>query len=231
MKWVRMMAGGVVYFSAASFLAIALAGSVLWAKGAFSGPRAFNLLAALYGLDLAEMQVQGKEVQPDESQIQIAYLNVLADRTRASLDIDLRESAIDKTLGELHNLQNNVVIQRERDQQVVGSFERRLKDYQTLNDDARLREVQVMLENMKSKQAKDSLMAMVADNADDTRDVVLLLTSMASDKQKKVIAEFKTPEEKATMDRLLAEIRRGTAENELLDDARKGLGGVGKSAP
>ncbi len=29
MKWVRMMAGGVVYFSAASFLAIAMAGSVL----------------------------------------------------------------------------------------------------------------------------------------------------------------------------------------------------------
>ncbi len=231
MKWLRRLGGGVLYFSAASFLALIVAGFVLWGKGALDGPRAFNLLAALYGVDLAEIKSELGEEQADDSKIQIAYANVLAARTRQSLDIDLRESAIDKTMGELHNLQNGVVIQRERHTQVVRSFEKRLKDYQTVNNDARLRNVQGVLESMKPKQAKDHLIGMVKEKSDDIRDVVVLLTTMATDKQKKVIAEFKTPEEKETMDRLLAEIRNGKIENQLLNDTRAGLGGVTTSTP
>lgn len=221
MKFMKMIIGGVIYFCAASFIALAVGIAVLWSKGSLDGDKSIDMVAALYGLDLANMQVRIEEAQRGPGDVQIAYNKILDSRTRASLDIDLRESAIDKTLGELHNLQNNVVIQRERHNQVVRSFEQRLTDYESNNDDARLRRVRQMVENMKPKQAKELMIKMVDDN--DMKDVVGILGSIASDKQKKIIAEFKTPEEQATLHQLLQEIRKGQLENELLNGVRNRL--------
>ena len=226
MKWLRTIVGGVVYFCAASFIAIAVGIGVLWSKGDLDGPKFVDILAAVYGLDLAEMRVRLQEAQQGPGDVQIAYNKILDARTKASLDIDLRESAIDKTLGELHNLQNNVVIQRERHNQVVKSFEQRLTDYENNNDDQRLRKVRELIENMRPKQAKELLMMMVNDDAMD--DVVGILGSLASDKQKKIIAEFKTPDEQTTLNLLLKEIRKGKMENDLLNGVRDKLKDVGQ---
>lgn len=229
MKWLRMLLGGVVYFCAASFIALAVGVVVLWSKGDLDGPKTVDLLAAIYGLDLVDMRVRLDEARKGPGDVQIAYNKVLASRTRASLDIDLREAAIDKTLGQLHNLQNNVVIQRERHNQVVKSFEQRLADYETNNDDASLREVREMIENMRPKQAKAILVKMVEEES--SKDVVGILGTLASDKQKKIIAEFKTPEEQEILNNLMKEIRKGQIQNELLDGTRDDLKDVGQQQP
>ncbi len=229
MKIMRTLIGSLIYFCAASFLALAIGVSVLLAKGSLDRGKMVDLLAAVYGLDLAEMRSKLESAQEDDSQVQIAYERVLSARTRASLDIDLRESAIDKTMGELHNLQNNVVIQRQRHSQVVRSFEKRLKEFQNIKNDARLQKVQQMLENMRPKQAKDQLMKMVAEDA--KRDVVLILSSLPDDKQKKIVAEFKSEEEQTTLGVLLNEIRAGKIESELLKGTLDELGNVEANQP
>lgn len=229
MKWLRMLLGAVVYFSAASFIALAVGISVLWGKGALDGAKTVDLMAAIYGLDLAEMRSQIVAAQQDDTQIQIAYNKVLAARTKASLDIDLRESAIDKSMGELHNLQNNVVIQRERHNQVVQSFEQRLRSEQQDRDDARLDQVRQLIENMRPKQAKEHLMLLVKD--DGLRDVVMILGAMADDKQKKVIAEFKSADEQDVLNDLIDEIRNGAADAKLLNATRNQLEEVKSKTP
>jgi Mg/Co/Ni transporter MgtE len=137
------------------------------------------------------------------------------------LDIDLRESAIDRSLGELNNLQNNVVTEKERFNDLRTAFEARINELQNIANDARLRKVQQAVESMQPKLAKDQLLRWF--DGGNKADVVAILGSMSPERQKKIIGEFKSEEDKAALNKILNEIRAGRAENELLDTANSQL--------
>ena len=146
---------------------------------------------------------------------------------RASLDLDLRESAIDKALGDLRTIETSLQNETKRLDSWKESFDKRLSDLQTAAADSSLREVQQTLEVIQAKQAKEQLIKMLEEpksaTDDPIEDVVRILKAMPLDKRKKILAEFKTPEETVMLAEILRVIRLGGSDSELLRDTRSQL--------
>ena len=85
--------------------------------------------------------------------------------------------------------------------------------------DAALLEVQRTLEAIAPKQAKEQLLRMLAEAktpADQPmEDVLRILKAMPLDKRKKILAEFKTPEEIEKLADVLREIRLGGSDAQM----------------
>ena len=198
---------------------------MLWWKGALADERLLAMIAALQGIQPLPPGAAGgadpaAAEQPSLDQIMQA-------RLRASLDLDLRESAIDKSLGDLRTVETLIKTERERLDLWKLDFDQRLAKLETAATDAALLEVQRALEVMSPKQAKDQILKMLDEPGsagdDPMQDVVTVIKSMADDKRKKLLSEFKTPEEAEKLAEILHEIRLGLPDSEVIKDTRNQL--------
>lgn len=211
----------LVALSLGTVVALIVLAGMLWWKGALTDQRLYGMLAALQGI---------KPVPPpslttnDADAEQPSFDQIVQARMRASLDLDLRENAIDKSLGDLRTLETQLRTESKRLDDWKESFDKRLADLQTAATDASLLEVQRTLEVIQPKQAKDQILRMLAEPntaADQPlEDVVNIFKAMPLDKRKKILAEFKSPEEIEKLAEVLREIRLGGSDTELLRDTR-----------
>jgi hypothetical protein len=203
---------------------------MLWWKGALNDERILGMLAALQGIKppshagLSALDVDSEQPSLDQ---------ILGSRMKASLDLDLRESAIDKGLGDLRTIETALQNETKRLDSWKQSFDKRLSDLQTAAADSSLREIQQTLEVIQPKQAKEQLVQMLDEpktsTDDPMEDVVRILKAMPLDKRKKILAEFKTPEENKILSEILRVIRLGGSDTELLRDTRSQLQQQGTS--
>ncbi|HEY2415852.1 MAG TPA: hypothetical protein VGI40_26665 [Pirellulaceae bacterium] len=198
--------------------------AMLWWKGALTDERVLGMLAALQGIKpppppgLSAINVDAEQPSLDQ---------ILGSRMKAGLDLDLRESAIDKGLGDLRTIETALQNETKRLDSWKQSFDKRLSELQTAAADASLREVEQTLEVIQPKQAKDQLVKMLEEpktaTDDPMEDVVRILKAMPLDKRKKILAEFKTPDENKILSEILRVIRLGGSDTELLRDTRSQL--------
>jgi len=204
--------------------------AMLWFKGVLTDERILGMLAALQGIDTsppaANAAQQATAEQPSIDQM-------LTLRMKASLDLDLRESAIDKALGDLRTIETSLQLETKRLDSWKQSFDKRLADLQTAAADSSLREVQQTLETIKPQQAKEQLVKMLEDPKSPTDDpmeaIVRILKAMPLDKRKKILEQFKTPEDNKILAEILRMIRLGGSDSELLRDTRSQLQQPGTS--
>jgi hypothetical protein len=198
---------------------------MLWWQGVLADERILGMLAALQGIQPAPAiettaVVNTADEQPSLEQIRNS-------RLRASLDLDLRENAIDKSLGDLRALEESIQTESKRLDDWKKSFDRRLAELQNAAADSSLLEVQRTLEAIHPKQAKEQILLMLQEPASATdnpmQDIVTIFKAMPLDKRKKILAEFKTPEEIKQHAEILQEIRLGEPDTGLLNDARRQL--------
>jgi len=215
----------VVAFSIGTVVTLAVLVGMLWWKGALADERVLGMLAALQGIKPAPPQQKAKVL--DARSEQPSLDQIMEARLRASLDLDLRESAIDKSLGDLRNLETQIKAESTRLDQWKTSFDQRVTALQSAATDAALLELQRTLEAMDPKQAKDQIMQMLEDptTASDKpmNDVVTIMKAMPLDKRRKILSKFTTAPEIEKLHAVLQEIRRGTPETDLLNETRKQL--------
>ncbi|HEX5106730.1 MAG TPA: hypothetical protein VFV87_23075 [Pirellulaceae bacterium] len=214
----------LVAFSIGTVLSLAVLLGMLWWKGALTDDRLVGMIAALQGIK----PVPPASSTPNAAEAEQPSLDqIMQGRLRASLDLDLRESAIDKSLGDLRAVETQIKAERERLDLWKVDFDARLAKLENAATDAAILEVQRTLESMQPKQAKDQILKMLdepATNIDDPmRDVVTVLKSMADDKRKKLLAEFKTPEEAERLAEIIREVRLGLPDSEVIRDTRNQL--------
>ncbi|MBW8885184.1 MAG: hypothetical protein JF612_10520 [Planctomycetia bacterium] len=213
-----------VAFCIGTVISLAVIAGMLWWKGVISDERIYGMLAALQGI---KPPPPPKLTALDTDAEQPSFEQILNARLRASLDLDLRESAIDKALGDLRTIETALKSESSRLDLWKQSFDKRLADLQSAATEASLREVQQTLEAIQPKQAKDQLIKMLAESktaaTDPLEDVVRILKAVQLDKRKKILAEFKTPEEIEKFHEILRNIRIGGSDTELLQETRKQL--------
>ncbi len=196
---------------------------MLWWKGALADERIYAMLAALQGIQSGKPP--NKPLDPDAEQP--SFNQILEARLVASLDLDLRENAIDKSLGELRTLESQLRTESKRLDDWKTSFDKRLADLQTAATDASLLELQRTLEVIQPKQAKEQLLKMLAEpksaNDDPMEDIVRILKAMPLDKRRKILAEFKSPEEVEQLHEVLRVVRLGGSDTDLLQETRSQL--------
>jgi len=215
----------LVAFSIGTSISLVVLLAMLWWKGVLADERVLGMLAALQGIKAAPPVETTNVVNTDAEQPSLDQ--IMNTRLRASLDLDLRESAIDKSLGDLRTLETALKTESTRLDGWKKSFDERLARLQTAATDTSLLEVQRTLEAIQPKQAKEQILLMLkepATTADDPmQDIVTIFKAMPLDKRKKILAEFKTDEEIKKLAEILQEIRLGEPDAGLLRDARSQL--------
>ena len=224
MKIVRLLGALAVAFCIGTTISLVVMAGMLWFKGALGRDRLMALVAALNGIETRReaAPVAGAEKANGE---QVSFDEVMKRRLLASLDLDLRESAVDKSLGDLRNLESQIKSENLRLDQWKVSFDKRLQELETKAADTALLEIQQTLEVMNPKQAKDQIVRVLEepplnDTDQPLHDVVTILKTMPLDKRKKILTEFKTPKEIETLAVILREIRLGMPDAELIRDTR-----------
>jgi hypothetical protein len=195
--------------------------------------RTFGMLAELQGIKAKPPEE--KQAMPTADAEQPSIEQILQARLRASLDLDLRESAVDKALGDLRALEEQIKGETSRLDYWKKDFDARLAKLETAATDAALLELQRTLEAIQPKQAKDQIMKMLEDpmTASDNpmHDVVTVMKAMPLDKRRKILGEFKTQPEIEKLAEILREIRLGTPDSELLRGTREQLQQQAASPP
>ncbi len=214
----------IVYFCVATVISAVAVGSTLWFKGALTSDRIYRVLAALHGTDilLLHQQLEDNKAKLDSEQ------EPFEARQRAiqlkSLDLDLREAAVDKGVANLTQLQQTLQTEQSRFVALTQSYEQRLKQLEQKEQASSLNELQRTLESMKPKQAKEQIIKMMDDNA--MIDVVALFRKMSNDKRKKILAEFKDVGDADRLYEILKNIREGEPLASEIKAARAKLGQI-----
>jgi hypothetical protein len=221
----RWAASLLIALSIGTLVSLVILLAMLWWKGALADERLLGMLAALQGIEPLPAAPAAAHLDPDAEQPSLDQL--MQARLRTSLDLDLRESAVDKGLGDLRSLESAIRTERSRLNVWREDFDQRLARLETAATDAALLQLQQTLQAIAPKQAKDQIMKMLEDpptpNDDPMQDVVTILKAMPLEKQKKLIAEFKTPEETEKLAEILRNIRLGTPDTDLLRQTRNQL--------
>jgi hypothetical protein len=215
-------------FCAATFVVLAAGLAYLWISGRMNDEKAHQILGVVYGVDLAAIEAKYAPSQKPVESEQPAFDDVIEKRLEKSLDFDLRETSMDKALIELRTLEDDLRSQRERFDARLREFEKRISDLQQETLDEGLANVQLKLEAIQPKQAKDLILKMIAEPAgenDDSLDAaVTILKNMSVEKSRKIIAEFKTPEEVEQLHKILGRIRLGQPISDMLSEVRQETG-------
>ena len=205
-------------------LTLAVLVAMLWWKGALTDDRWLGMLAALQGIERATPSASAVDPAADE---QPSLDQILQKRLAGSLDLELRETAIDKSLADLRTIETGIRTERERLDKWKLSFDSRLATLESQTTDEALVQLQRMLEVMSPKQAKDQILRMLKDpptaEDDPMHDIVTILKTMPSDKQRKILAEFKLEEEEGKLAEVLRQVRLAQPDADLIRDTRSEL--------
>lgn len=215
-----------VAFSIGTVISLAVLVGMLWWKGALSDDRLLGMLAALQGIEVPR---PGSLAPADPAADEQPSLDQIVQRRLvASLDLDMRETAIDKALAELRNLETQIKTENQRLDLWKLSFDKRLETLESQTTDEALLQLQRTIEAMHPKQAKDQILIILGEpptkpDDDPMRDVVTILKTMPIDKQRKIVGEFKSPEEAEKLAEILRQIRLGSPDLDLIRDTRNEL--------
>lgn len=208
-----------VYFCVATVIALAVGLATLWAKGALDPDRMYRISAVLHGLDLATLQAKATEKEKAFEVEQNSYDSIVQARAMKNLDLDLRETAIEKGLSDLSNMQDHLRTEKTRFQDLTSAYDKQLETLAQKEQATSIRELQLTLEALKPKQAKEQLVKMLDDNAMDV--VVAIVKQMPIDKRKKILAEFKQGTDVDDLYEILKNIREGEPIASQIKEARE----------
>lgn len=235
-KLAKMLTGAILYFCCATVVAQVGAIGYLASQGVLTQDRLMKGLAALYGMNLNEVEKKTADANQPPPPEQPAFAEVIKQRALASRDLDLRETAVDKALVDVRALTAQLKTERERYDQLKQQFDARLAQLEQVFTDTSLQEVQRTLEVIQPKQAKDQILRMLDEaDADEqervTRDVVTILKQMPLDKRKKILGEFKSEEEAEKLHEILKQIREGVPDTTLVRETRAQLAQFSPTSP
>ena len=216
--WISSM---IVYFCVATVIAQAVGIGMLWYKGYFAEDRVFAVLAAAHGVDMLALRDRIEAEQKDDQEEGPSYESALDQHLRTSLDLDVREMAIEKGLRDLASLDTAVRIKHERFATIKAKYDAKLVEIANEAKDAALQNLQTTFEAMTPEQAKDQMLRMFRDGA--TNDVVQLMLNLPTDRQKKILAQFSNDAEAQELYEILKRIRLGEPTVSTIDQARAEL--------
>jgi len=195
------------YFCVATVISLVAATAGLWLKGALDSARLYRVMAALHGIDVVTMQQQLVATKTNVDAELPSYRERFEKLALKSLDLDMRENAIDNAWVEMNEIRVDLEVKTTRFEELKEAYASKLQQLADEEQATSLRELQRTLEAIKPDQAKQQILKMLEDDAMD--DVVTIIKNMPIDKRKKIIGEFEAgPDVEALYD-ILKNIRLG----------------------
>jgi hypothetical protein len=122
-------------------------------------------------------------------------------RTTMTRHLELREQAVANALEQIATERDKLLKERETFDLLVAAYRKQKQQEQSLELAEGMEKTRELLENIKPEQAKSIILMMIAD--DDKEDVVAILSAMPIAKQKKIVEQFKTEDERRKLYEIL----------------------------
>ena len=191
-------------------------GRIFVSRGTISGDTLTQVVALLNGIDISGNRLR-QIMRQSEDREQPDFDEILEARMMESLDMDMRLRSQKEFRDDLGKMLAEHTEEKDRFDQRLNAFDKRLKELQEGAKDKGLREVQKTIQLLEPEQAKNQLLIIYDDERID--EVVNIVQAMAADKRKDILAEFQTAEEEAKLAEILRRVSEGLTTTALINEA------------
>ncbi len=221
MKILNLASAFLAYLCIATVVAQGIGVGALWSRGMLDKEKTYRILGVVH--DVKPPSEKEEQTVSDSSGglEHISFSQIMEARMARSLNLDLRESAIEKAQGELRALETKLKNEREQYNQLKKSFDIRLEELQNVAIDTMLQDQQQTTEAFDPKIAKDILLEKLAN--DGLQRVVTIIKAMPLDKRKKLANAFKGEEELKRLYEIWDAMGTSTEEGDLIRDTSERL--------
>ena len=214
----KKLASLFLWFCTATLLAqFSIVGLAAW-KGNVKRETLTQVIALLNGIDIQGERLKQVLISGRAAPMP-TYQDVLEAKTNAALELDRKSGSLDnyqRRLDDSHRkLQEEIKRFDQRRQEFLSELESKKTGIQSEN----LNETQKILAVLSPEAAKQQLLTMWQN--EQKPDVVAIIRGMPADIQKKILAEFTTPEDQLKLAEILREIRNGEPRKSLFDKAQQ----------
>lgn len=196
-----------VYACVATIIAQAIILTYLAVAWKIDHTRWLRIFAAAQGIESGQDREPMAKAGEDKAAEQPSYEQILEARAIKYRNLELREQQLRDSVSHLQYQETKLADDEKHYQQLRDAFDAQLTSMREGSVASGKDEVRRTLENIKPKQAKALILAMLDNKELD--DVVTLLTPMQESKRAKIIGEFKSPEELEKLSEVLRRIRAG----------------------
>lgn len=193
-----------IYFSVGTVITQLVIVSVIWWKGALTEEKRLRLFAHFQGVDVFELMQEEKALAATEQQQERSAI-------QQSPLLNVRNEALGIGLGQVKNAETRISGERQRYDKIRDIFDARLEELESSKIQQARATVQQTLEVIDPVLAKDLIIQIL--NEGGAEDATAIMVQMPADRQKKIFAEFTSPEEVRRMNEILARLRDGTINN------------------
>lgn len=191
---------GFAYLSVGTVITQLVIVGVIWWKGALTNEKRLRLLAYYHGVDVFELMKEERALAASAQQKQ------RSDNQQSPL-LTVRKEALGIGLGQVKNSETRISGDRQRYDKIRDIFDARLEELETAKITQARTTVQQTFEVIDPALAKDLIIQIL--NEGGAEDAVAIMVQMPADRQKKIFAEFTSPEEMRRMNEILARLRDG----------------------
>jgi flagellar motility protein MotE (MotC chaperone) len=195
--------------------------ALLWSKGNLNRITVAKLLAVLYGIEPKPVAVAGDAGSSKADREQPSWDQIEQARILKMRQIEMREQTLAAEAQRLRTLQSSLEQEKGGFDRVRSAFETRLQTEREGAVAIGRDSVRTLWETMKPKQAKEQILQRY--ESGDVDEVVRIIAAMSPNKQAKIAAEFKTPDEAKVLSEITAAILEGKPQTEAIDETQAAL--------
>jgi hypothetical protein len=220
-RLIGIVASLFVYLCVGTVIAAAIIGGYAATRGYLTSEKLTRMADVARGIEApaAPVQQATKDVEPAD---QPSFDEIERRRGIKARNLELRELAIEDGMKRIYFEQKKLNESYDRYKLLRDSFNQAVLD---VDKNKAIKEgqdkIRQIWENMKPKQVKDQILQMIDDG--EMNEVVSILSSVNTNKQAKIITEFKTDDETKKLDEILRLIRHGAPDVLPIDEAREKL--------
>jgi hypothetical protein len=192
-RLISALGGLIVYLCVGTIITQLIVAGYAYSKGFLNQQTLADMLAVARGAPLSSDTDVAATAQPRPAQM-MSIEELDERRAERARNLELREQAVAGALDQIATERDKLLNERQAFDLLVAAFRQEQQDTQERKLAEGQEQVRAMLESIKPKDAKVYILKMIDD--DKKEDVVTILTAMPIAKQKKIIEEFKTEEER-----------------------------------
>lgn len=212
----------VGYLCVATVLACLLGLGLLWHTGKLTNEKVFQIVAILHdvkletGTDIPQKIDEEKMIAEEPSLEQLQRNRSLFDRNQ-----EIKSEQLARQIAEFKHMRDLLVSEMERRDKVAQALDSRLAQAEADAINEGNAEIARHFNMMKPQQVKQEMMKMIEN--DEMETVIPLLNTMSDTQMKKVLQQFKTDPDIATIHALHKLMAAGFPKKEVADQIKKEL--------
>ncbi|TWT86518.1 hypothetical protein Mal64_33440 [Pseudobythopirellula maris] len=218
----KILATMLGYVAFATVLTGAACLGYLWQTDRLNDEKVFRIVAMLHDVDLEKVNYEEMSSDIDTPEEELSLDQIEYHRAIAARNFEVKQEALDRGRHEFDHLLSQLTAARERFDNMARELEEKIKQESAEASDESVANVVRYYESIKADTAKDLLLRMY-DEEMGREKVIRLMNKMQANKLKKILLQFRTPDELDKLHEINELLLQGGPQKDVYDQALEQL--------